>query len=102
MPPVPNSMDVCDLGSGSGPPRLHTGGANIIWVKKNHDTRGERLQIATYNVRTLLKDEHVQVLEEYRKKQHEMDRDRARRSPKERGKIHNCCTTLEPTVDKQV
>ena len=63
-PPVPNSMDVCDLGGGSGPPILHTGGANIIWVKKNHDTRGERLQIATYSVRTLLKDEHVQVLEE--------------------------------------
>ena len=65
-------MDVCDLGGGSGPPRLHTGGANIIWVKKNHDTRGERLQIAKYNVRTLsnvltlsvLKDEHVLVLEE--------------------------------------
>ena len=57
-------MDVCDLGGGSGPPRLHAGGANIIWVKKNHDTRGDRLQIATYNVRTLLKDEHVQVLEE--------------------------------------
>ena len=65
-------MDVCDLGGGSGPSRLHTGGANILWVKKNHDTRGERLQIATYNVRTLsnvltlyvLKDEHVLVLEE--------------------------------------
>ena len=61
-------MDICDLGGGSGPPRLHTGGANIIWVKKKHDTRGERLQIATYNVRTtLLKDEHVQVLEEVAK-----------------------------------
>ena len=57
-------MEVCDLGGGSGPPRLHTGSANILWVKKNHDTRGERLQNATYNVRTLLKDEHVQVLEE--------------------------------------
>ena len=57
-------MGVCDLGGGSGPPRLHTGGANIIWVKKNHYARGERLQIATYNVRTLLKDDHVQVLEE--------------------------------------
>ena len=52
-------MDVCDLGGGSGPPRLHTGGDNILWVKKNQDTREERLQIATYNVRTLLKDEHV-------------------------------------------
>ena len=95
-------MDVCDLGGGSGPPRLQTGGANIIWVQKNQGTRGERLQIATYNVRTLLKDEHVQVLEEVLKETTLMDRDRARRSPKERGKIHNCCTTLEPTVDKQV
>ena len=57
-------MDVCDLGGGSGPPRLHTGGAKNVWVKKNHHTRGERLKIATYNVRKLLKDEHVQELEE--------------------------------------
>ena len=60
-PPVRNSMDVCDLGGGSGPTRLHTGGANILWVKKNHHTKGDRLQIVTYNVRTLLKDEHVHV-----------------------------------------
>ena len=46
-------MDVCDLGGGSGPPRLHTGGAKNLWVKKNHHTRGERLKIATYNERTL-------------------------------------------------
>ena len=57
-------MDVCDLGGGSGPPRLHTGGAKNLWVKKNHHTRGERLKIATYNVRTLLKDEHLPELEE--------------------------------------
>ena len=63
-PPVPSSMDVCDLGGGSGPPRLHTGGAHNLWVKKNHHTRGERLKIAKYNVRTLLKDEHVQELED--------------------------------------
>ena len=63
-PPVPRSMDVCDLGGGSGPLRLHTGRAKNLWVKKNHHTRGERLKIATYNVRTLLKDEHVQELEE--------------------------------------
>ena len=63
-PPVPSSMDVCELGGGSGPPRLHTGGAKNLWVKKNHHTRGERLKIATYNVRTLLKDEHVQELED--------------------------------------
>ena len=56
-------MDGCDLGGGSGPPRLHTWGANILWVKKNQDTREKRLQIATYNVRTLLMDEHVQILE---------------------------------------
>ena len=53
-------MDACDLGGGSGPPILHTGGAKNLWVKKNHHTMGERLKIATYNVRTLLKDEHVQ------------------------------------------
>ena len=35
-PPVPSSMDVCDLGGVSGPPRLHTGGAKNLWVKKNH------------------------------------------------------------------
>ena len=65
MPPVPNSMDVCDLGGGSGPPRLYTEGAKNLWVKKNHHTRGERLTIATYkNVRSLLIDEHVQELED--------------------------------------
>ena len=62
--PVPSSMYVCHLGGGSGPPKLHTGGAKNIWVKKNHHTRGERLNIATYNVRTLLKDEHVQERED--------------------------------------
>ena len=31
---------------------------------KNHHTRGERLKIANYNVRTLVKDEHVQELED--------------------------------------
>ena len=55
---------VCDLGDGSGPPRLHRGGAKNIWVKKNHHTRGERLKIATNNVRTLIKDEHLQERED--------------------------------------
>ena len=83
-------MDVCDLRCGSGPPRLHTGGAKNLWVKKTHHTRGERVKIARYNVRTLLKDEHVQELEdELKRKQHEMGRDRARRSPKKRVKFHN-------------
>ena len=63
-PPVPSSVDVYDLGCGSGPPRLHTGGAKNLWVKKNHHTMGERLKIAAYNARTLLKDEHVQELGE--------------------------------------
>ena len=39
-------------------------GAKNIWVKTNHNTRGERLKIATYNLRTLLKYENVQELEE--------------------------------------
>ena len=39
-------------------------GAKNIWVKKNHHTRGERLKIATYKVRTLLKYENVQELKE--------------------------------------
>ena len=71
-PPVPSSIDVCDLGGGSGPPRVHTLGANNLWVKKNHHIRGERLKIATYNVRTLLKDEHVQELEEEELKENNM------------------------------
>ena len=50
-------------------------GAKNILVKKNHHTRGERLKIATYNVRTLLKYENVP--------------DRTQRSPKKRGKFHN-------------
>ena len=36
----------------------------LIRVKKNHHTRGERLKIATHNERTLLKDKHVQELED--------------------------------------
>ena len=64
IPPVPSSMHVCDLGGGSGPPRLHTGSAKNLLVKKNHHPRGERLKIPTYNVITLLKEEHVQELEE--------------------------------------
>ena len=63
-PPVPSSMYVCDIGGGSGPPKLHTGRAKKLWVKKNHHTRGERLKIATYNVITLLNDENVQELVE--------------------------------------
>ena len=63
-PPVPSSMDVCDLGGGSGPPRLHTGGAKNLWVKKNHHTREDRRKIVIYNVRTLLNDEHVHEVDD--------------------------------------
>ena len=56
-------MDVCDLGGGSGPPRIHTGVLRISGSRRT-TTQGERLKIATYNVRTLLKDEHVQELED--------------------------------------
>ena len=54
-------------------PRLHAGGAKNPWVKKNYQKKEEKkkipqqkeiLKIATYNVRTLSKDEHVQELEE--------------------------------------
>ena len=71
-PLVPSSIDVSDLGGDSGP-RLHAGGAKNPWVKKNHQKKEEKkkkhqqkeiLKIATYNVRTLSKDEHVQELEE--------------------------------------
>ena len=71
-PPVPSSIDVSDLGCDSGP-RLHAGGAKNPWVKQNHQKKKEKkkkhqqkeiLKIATYNVRTLSKDEHVQELEE--------------------------------------
>ena len=71
-PPVPSSIDVSDLGGDSGP-RQHAGGAKNPWVKKNHQKKEEKkkkhqqkeiLKIATYNVRTLSKDEHVQELEE--------------------------------------
>ena len=71
-PPVPSSINVSDLGGDSGS-RLHAGGAKNPWGKKNNQKKGEKkkkhqqkeiLKIATYNVRTLSKDEHVQELKE--------------------------------------
>ncbi len=58
-------------------------GAKNIWVKKNHHIRGERLKIATYNVRTLLKYENVQELEE------ELKENNMKWDVKKRGKFHN-------------
>ena len=101
-------MDVCDLGGVSSPPRLNTGCDKNIWVKKNHHTRGERLKIATYNARTLLKDEHGQELEE-ELKENNMKWDviglgEVRRKEESFTilQVVTCCTNLRPTMDKQV
>ena len=101
-------MDVCDIGGGSGPPRLHTGGAKNILVKKNHHTRGERLKIAKYNVRTLLKDEHVQEMED-ELKENNMKWDviglgevRRKQKVSQLSKVATTCTTTMSTMDKRV
>ena len=39
-------------------------GANNLWVKNIRQKSVTRLNVATYNVRTLLRDEHIQELEE--------------------------------------
>ena len=39
-------------------------GAKNLWVKKSRRKRVRRLKIATYNVRTILSDEHIRELEE--------------------------------------
>ena len=39
-------------------------GAKNLWVRKSHRKRVSRLKVATYNVRTLLRDKHIQELEE--------------------------------------
>ena len=106
--PVPNSMDVCDLECGSGPQSLHAGGAKNLRVNKSHNTRGERLKIATCNVRTLLNDEHLQELgEELKENNMKWDAKGSEKSEEKRkvsqlSKVAICCTTLRPTMDKQV
>ena len=45
---------------------LRAGGANNLWVKMSRRKRVSRLKAATYNVRTLLRDGHIQKLEELR------------------------------------
>ena len=62
-----------------------------------HHPRRKRVKIATYNVRTLLKDEQVPALDKETIKQHEMGRDRARRSPKKGKKFHRS-PKLPPAV----
>ena len=61
-PPVPSSMDVCDLGGVSGPPRIHMAYRGC-WANKSHHPRRERLKIATYNARTLLKELEEELTE---------------------------------------
>ena len=64
-PPVPSGTErVRDQGGGSGQVGLRTVGAKNLWIKKSRRKRVVRLQIATYNVRTILRDEHMQELEE--------------------------------------
>ena len=61
-PPVPSGTErVHDQGGGSGQLGLL---AKNLWVKKSRRKRASRPKIATYNVNTLLRYEHVQELEE--------------------------------------
>ena len=64
MAPSPGTERVHDQGGGSGPLGLRAGGAENIWVKISRRKMVNRLTIATYNVRTLLRDGHIQELEE--------------------------------------
>ena len=56
---------VHDQGGGSGQVGLRTGGAKNLWVKKSRRMRVSTLKIAIYNVRTLLRDEHIHNSKEY-------------------------------------
>ena len=62
-PPVPSSMDVCEIG-GSGPPRLQEGGAIRISGSRRTAREVGTEVCAICNVRALLEDEHVHELEE--------------------------------------
>ena len=64
-PPVPSDTErVHDQGGSSG---QRAGGAKNLWVKWSHQNRVSKLRVATYNIRTLLRDEHIQELEEERR-----------------------------------
>ena len=68
MPPVPSGAErVHDQGGASGQLGLCAKGAKNLWVKNIRRKRVNRLKIATYNVRILLRDEHMQELEEERR-----------------------------------
>ena len=53
------SKRVHDQEGGTGCLGLRAGGANTLWVKKSRRKRVGKLKIATYNVRTLLRDDHI-------------------------------------------
>ena len=48
----------------SGQLGLRAGGGKNVWVKKRHRKRVNRLKTATYNVSAILRDEHIQEVEE--------------------------------------
>ena len=49
-------------GGGSGQLRIYAGGATNLFVTKSHRKRVSKLKIATYNARTLLRDEPIREL----------------------------------------
>ena len=63
-PAAPKESMTIDQGVGSSQLGRGAGGAKKLWVKKSRRKRVSRLRIATYNVRTLLRDEHILELEE--------------------------------------
>ena len=64
--PVPSGTQrVHDQGAGSGQLGPRAGDAKNLWVKKiRRRKRVGRLKVATYNDITILRDEHIQELEE--------------------------------------
>ena len=66
--PVPSGTErVQDHGGGSDQRGLRAGSARYIWVKRSRRKRVNRTKIATYNVKSLLRDEHIKEFEEERK-----------------------------------
>ena len=78
-------MDVYDLGGGSGPLILHTGGANNIGVKKNHHTKGATKD-CNIQCKNITKRRERAITG---RRQHEMGRNRAPISPKKKGKFRH-------------
>ena len=62
------------------------------------------MNMSAYNERTLLKDEHVQELEENNMKWDVIGLGEVRKKRKvsQLSKVATCCTTMRPIMDKQV